>query len=191
MHGCVFTSSNSNAELLQERETYRRKADESESRIGTRVVRIMQRWSDLHRFGETCTEIVRIIQSKLGRRTGTKCTGLRARALKYGVRAGGLVQVGDIVFFQRRQPTLVWVCLLLIIVSAVCGAATDLSFHALGYTWQVFNCFFTAAYSVRAAPWDTAACGHVVLRVGQGFGLDGGGLWTMRLTSVERAPERR
>mmetsp|Transcript_48434 Transcript_48434/g.90187 ORF Transcript_48434/g.90187 Transcript_48434/m.90187 type:complete len:361 (+) Transcript_48434:527-1609(+) len=59
-----------------------------------------------------------------------------------------LVVVGDIVFFQRRQPTLVWVCLLLIIVSAVCGAATDLSFHALGYTWQVFNCFFTAAYSL-------------------------------------------
>jgi len=59
-----------------------------------------------------------------------------------------LVVVGDIVCFQRRQPAMVWVCLFLIILSAVCGAATDLSFHAQGYAWQILNCFFTAAYSL-------------------------------------------
>lgn len=43
---------------------------------------------------------------------------------------------------------MVWVCLALIIISAVCGAYTDLAFHAVGYTWQGFNCLFTAAYSL-------------------------------------------
>jgi len=59
-----------------------------------------------------------------------------------------LVVFGDIVFFQRKQPTLVWVSLGLIILSALCGAATDLSFHSQGYFWQLLNCVFTAAYSL-------------------------------------------
>ncbi|CAI6010639.1 unnamed protein product [Closterium sp. NIES-65] len=34
------------------------------------------------------------------------------------------------------------------ILSAFCGGFTDLAFHPVGYTWQIFNCFFTAAYSL-------------------------------------------
>lgn len=34
------------------------------------------------------------------------------------------------------------------LVSAVCGAFTDLSFNATGYTWQLLNCIFTAGYSL-------------------------------------------
>jgi GDP-mannose transporter len=34
------------------------------------------------------------------------------------------------------------------VVSAVCGGITDLSFHLIGYTWQIINCFLTAGYSV-------------------------------------------
>ena len=40
----------------------------------------------------------------------------------------------------------VWACVALMLVSAVCGAATDLSFSAAGYFWQIANCLFTAAY---------------------------------------------
>ena len=36
----------------------------------------------------------------------------------------------------------------LMVVSAVCGAATDLAFDLYGYIWQLVNCFFTAAYSL-------------------------------------------
>lgn len=34
------------------------------------------------------------------------------------------------------------------VLSALCGAATDLSFNAIGYFWQILNCLFTAAYSL-------------------------------------------
>lgn len=34
------------------------------------------------------------------------------------------------------------------IVSAVAGAITDLSFNPAGYFWQIMNCVFTAAYSL-------------------------------------------
>ena len=32
--------------------------------------------------------------------------------------------------------------------SALCAAATDLQFNAMGYMWQLINCSFTAAYSL-------------------------------------------
>mmetsp|Transcript_30967 Transcript_30967/g.52016 ORF Transcript_30967/g.52016 Transcript_30967/m.52016 type:complete len:366 (-) Transcript_30967:444-1541(-) len=59
-----------------------------------------------------------------------------------------LVVFGDIYWFNRKQPFLVWIALILIILSAVCGAITDMSFDAAGYSWQILNCFFTAAYSL-------------------------------------------
>lgn len=34
------------------------------------------------------------------------------------------------------------------IISAVSGGITDLSFDAVGYAWQIINCFLTAGYSV-------------------------------------------
>ncbi|CAH2042015.1 unnamed protein product [Thlaspi arvense] len=33
------------------------------------------------------------------------------------------------------------------IISAISGGITDLSFHAVGYAWQIVNCFLTASYS--------------------------------------------
>jgi hypothetical protein len=36
------------------------------------------------------------------------------------------------------------------VVSAIFGGITDLSFHAVGYMWQILNCFLTAAYSVHS-----------------------------------------
>lgn len=34
------------------------------------------------------------------------------------------------------------------IISAISGGVTDISFHAIGYAWQLVNCFLTASYSV-------------------------------------------
>ena len=42
----------------------------------------------------------------------------------------------------------VWVTLALIATSAICGAATDLSFNLGGYMWQIVNCALTAGYSL-------------------------------------------
>lgn len=44
--------------------------------------------------------------------------------------------------------TAVWGTLALMTLSAVCGAATDLSFNMKGYLWQIVNCAFTAGYSL-------------------------------------------
>jgi GDP-mannose transporter len=55
---------------------------------------------------------------------------------------------GDWYFFQRQYGAGVWACMGLMLVSALCGAATDLTFNAAGYAWQIVNCVFTAAYSL-------------------------------------------
>lgn len=36
----------------------------------------------------------------------------------------------------------------LMIISAISGGITDLSFDAVGYTWQIVNCILTASYSL-------------------------------------------
>ena len=59
-----------------------------------------------------------------------------------------IVIVGDWVFFKKRYGTGVWFSLVLMAVSALCGAITDLSFVASGYTWQLVNCLFTGGYSL-------------------------------------------
>lgn len=53
---------------------------------------------------------------------------------------------GDYLLYGRVYKLNVWGCVALMLVSAVCGAATDLSFSARGYFWQIVNCLFTAAY---------------------------------------------
>jgi len=60
---------------------------------------------------------------------------------------------GDYLFFGRKYGLSVWASLALITVSALCSAATDLSFTYNGYAWQLTNCLATAAYSLtlRAA----------------------------------------
>lgn len=59
-----------------------------------------------------------------------------------------ITAVGEVYLFSKRHNNKVWVSLLLMVVSAVCGGCTDLSFHRTGYTWQIINCFLTAAYSL-------------------------------------------
>ena len=57
-------------------------------------------------------------------------------------------------FFGKRYGGGVWAALALMLLSALCSAATDLSFNAVGYAWQGANNVLTAAYSLalRAAP---------------------------------------
>eukprot|EP00250_Pteridium_aquilinum_P029664 c39925_g1_i1 orf=386-1567(+) len=59
-----------------------------------------------------------------------------------------ITALGEVYFFSKRHNSKVWGSLLLMVVSAICGGFTDLSFHRTGYTWQIFNCFLTAAYSL-------------------------------------------
>ncbi len=60
---------------------------------------------------------------------------------------------GDYILHGRTYKLNVWGCVALMLLSAICGAATDLAFNAAGYFWQIMNCLFTAAYSLymRAA----------------------------------------
>ncbi|OEL25037.1 GDP-mannose transporter GONST2 [Dichanthelium oligosanthes] len=51
-----------------------------------------------------------------------------------------ITAIGELYIFRKAQNKK--------IVSAVCGGITDLSFHLVGYTWQILNCFLTAGYSL-------------------------------------------
>ncbi|KAB2085520.1 hypothetical protein ERO13_A05G384600v2 [Gossypium hirsutum] len=59
-----------------------------------------------------------------------------------------ITAVGEMYLFKKHHDSRVWAALFLMIVSAVSGGITDLSFHAIGYSWQIVNCFLTASYSL-------------------------------------------
>lgn len=59
-----------------------------------------------------------------------------------------LVIAGDYYFFKKRYGAGIWWTLVLMLVSALASAATDLAFDARGYGWQLLNNVFTAAYSL-------------------------------------------
>ncbi|KAJ3681960.1 hypothetical protein LUZ60_014533 [Juncus effusus] len=59
-----------------------------------------------------------------------------------------LTAIGEIYLFRKTPNKKVWAALFLMVVSAISGGITDLSFDAVGYTWQIVNCFLTAAYSL-------------------------------------------
>eukprot|EP00850_Spirogloea_muscicola_P014477 SM000104S09347 [mRNA] locus=s104:256169:264320:+ [translate_table: standard] len=59
-----------------------------------------------------------------------------------------MTAVGEMYLFNKRHSTQVWLSLSLMIVSALFGGITDLSFHPVGYGWQLLNCLFTAAYAL-------------------------------------------
>jgi len=44
---------------------------------------------------------------------------------------------GDYLLYGRTYRLNVWGCVALMMLSALCGAITDLSFSATGYFWQV------------------------------------------------------
>lgn len=58
------------------------------------------------------------------------------------------VIAGDYGFYNKTYGGAVWLTLALMMVSAVCSAATDLAFNLPGYLWQLVNCVFTASYSL-------------------------------------------
>ncbi|XP_020244867.1 GDP-mannose transporter GONST2-like isoform X2 [Asparagus officinalis] len=59
-----------------------------------------------------------------------------------------LTAIGEMYLFRKHQNGKVWTALFLMIISAVSGGVTDLSFDAVGYTWQIMNCILTASYSL-------------------------------------------
>ncbi|KAE9449819.1 hypothetical protein C3L33_18282, partial [Rhododendron williamsianum] len=61
-----------------------------------------------------------------------------------------ITAVGEMYLFSKHHDNRVWAALFLMIISAVSGGITDISFHAVGYAWQITNCFLTASYSSSA-----------------------------------------
>ncbi|KAJ7945238.1 GDP-mannose transporter GONST1 [Quillaja saponaria] len=59
-----------------------------------------------------------------------------------------ITALGEMYLFNKNHDTRVWAALFLMIISAISGGLTDLSFHAVGYAWQIVNCFLTASYSL-------------------------------------------
>ncbi|KAI3930060.1 hypothetical protein MKW92_014920 [Papaver armeniacum] len=59
-----------------------------------------------------------------------------------------LTAIGELYIFKKRQNRKVWTAMLMMIISALTSGITDISFDAVGYTWQIFNCILTASYSL-------------------------------------------
>ncbi|KAI5408763.1 GDP-mannose transporter gonst2, variant 3, partial [Lathyrus oleraceus] len=59
-----------------------------------------------------------------------------------------LTAIGELYLFRKRQSSKVWTAMFVMIISAVSGGVTDLSFDAVGYAWQIMNCVLTASYSL-------------------------------------------
>ncbi|MED6149386.1 GDP-mannose transporter gonst1, variant 2 [Stylosanthes scabra] len=59
-----------------------------------------------------------------------------------------ITAVGEMYLFNKHHDNRVWTALFLMIISAVTGGITDLSFNTTGYVWQTLNCFLTASYSL-------------------------------------------
>ncbi|KAL0437164.1 UNVERIFIED_CONTAM: GDP-mannose transporter GONST1 [Sesamum radiatum] len=55
-----------------------------------------------------------------------------------------ITAVGEMYLFNKHHDNRVWAAFL----NAISGGFTDLTFHAIGYTWQFLNCFLTASYSL-------------------------------------------
>ncbi|XP_020099137.1 GDP-mannose transporter GONST1 isoform X1 [Ananas comosus] len=55
---------------------------------------------------------------------------------------------GETYLFKKHHDGKVWAALILMIISAISGGITDLSFNGVGYAWQIVNCFLTASYSL-------------------------------------------
>ncbi|KAI6670986.1 hypothetical protein NL676_005871 [Syzygium grande] len=59
-----------------------------------------------------------------------------------------LTAIGELYIFRKHQNQKVWIAMFLMIISAISGGITDLSFDSVGYAWQFLNCVFTASYSL-------------------------------------------
>eukprot|EP00877_Chromochloris_zofingiensis_P006086 jgi/Chrzof1/1730/Cz10g18260.t1 len=54
----------------------------------------------------------------------------------------------DVTIYKKTYSLQVWGCLGLMLLSAIVGAYTDVSFTFRGYMWQILNCGFTSAYAL-------------------------------------------
>lgn len=68
--------------------------------------------------------------------------------------------IGDWYFFNRTYNMQVWSSLMLMVGSALAGAATDMRFDATGYLWQLLNCCFTSAYALYLSSTMDRAAQH-------------------------------
>ncbi|KAM6565425.1 GDP-mannose transporter GONST2 [Cannabis sativa] len=59
-----------------------------------------------------------------------------------------LTAIGELYIFRKHQNQKVWTAMFFMIISAITGGVTDLSFDGVGYTWQIANCILTASYSL-------------------------------------------
>ncbi|XP_015578792.1 GDP-mannose transporter GONST2 isoform X1 [Ricinus communis] len=59
-----------------------------------------------------------------------------------------LTAIGELYIFRKHQNQKVWTAMFLMMISAISGGITDLSFDAMGYLWQIMNCVLTASYSL-------------------------------------------
>ncbi|KAG9158217.1 hypothetical protein Leryth_000356 [Lithospermum erythrorhizon] len=59
-----------------------------------------------------------------------------------------LTAIGEYYMFRKRQNQKVWTAMFVMIISAISGGITDLSYNSLGYAWQAVNCILTASYSL-------------------------------------------
>ncbi|XP_052185703.1 GDP-mannose transporter GONST2-like isoform X1 [Diospyros lotus] len=59
-----------------------------------------------------------------------------------------LTAIGEFYIFRKHQNQKVWTSMFLMIISAITGGITDLSFDGVGYAWQIVNCILTASYSL-------------------------------------------
>ncbi|XP_011624830.1 GDP-mannose transporter GONST2 [Amborella trichopoda] len=59
-----------------------------------------------------------------------------------------LTAIGEIYMFRKHQNAKVWAALVLMIISAISGGITDLTFDGMGYAWQALNCILTASYAL-------------------------------------------
>ncbi|KAF1894816.1 hypothetical protein Lal_00028259 [Lupinus albus] len=59
-----------------------------------------------------------------------------------------ITAIGELYLYRKHQNSKVWTAMFLMIISAVSGGITDLSFDAIGYGWQISNCVLTASYSL-------------------------------------------
>uniref|UniRef100_A0A5B7C3Y0 Putative GDP-mannose transporter GONST2 n=1 Tax=Davidia involucrata TaxID=16924 RepID=A0A5B7C3Y0_DAVIN len=59
-----------------------------------------------------------------------------------------LTAIGEFYIFRKHQNQKVWTAMFLMIISAISGGITDLSFDVVGYSWQIMNCILTASYSL-------------------------------------------
>lgn len=59
-----------------------------------------------------------------------------------------MTAIGELYIYRKHQNQKVWIAMFLMIISAISGGITDLSFDSVGYAWQFLNCILTASYSL-------------------------------------------